>query len=154
LEVFDDAAGAKMLPQVVEPSIGVDRLFLAVICSAYEEDVVGGEKRSVLKFAPALAPVKVAVLPLVKKDDALVGLARGLYDDLRKRYNVAWDAAGNIGRRYRRQDEIGTPFCVTVDFDSLDDGCVTIRDRDTTDQVRVPVADVVSRVARAVEGFD
>jgi len=107
----------------------------------------------VLKFAPALAPVKVAVLPLVKKDEKLVALARGLYDDLKKRYNCQWDAAGNIGRRYRRQDEIGTPFCVTVDFESLDDGCVTVRDRDTTEQVRIPVGDVLARVTAAVDGY-
>jgi len=153
LELFDDATKRKVLPQVVEPSIGVDRLFLAVLCSAFEEDVVNGEKRSVLKFAPALAPVKVAVLPLVKKDEKLVALARGLYDDLKKRYNCQWDAAGNIGRRYRRQDEIGTPFCVTVDFESLDDGCVTVRDRDTTEQVRIPVGDVLARVTAAVDGY-
>mmetsp|Transcript_21715 Transcript_21715/g.66824 ORF Transcript_21715/g.66824 Transcript_21715/m.66824 type:complete len:315 (-) Transcript_21715:79-1023(-) len=153
LELFDEARGVRELPQVVEPSIGVDRLFLAVLCSAYATDVVQGEPRTVLRFAPALAPVKCAVLPLSKKNPELLRAARGLYDELKRRYNVQWDAAGNIGRRYRRQDEIGTPLCVTVDFDTLEDGAVTVRDRDTTEQVRLPIGDVVAYVARAVEGF-
>ena len=103
----------------IEASMGVDRLFLAVVCSAFEEDEVNGEKRSVLKFHPAMAPVKVAILPLVKKDAGINDIAAALYGDLKKRYNCQLDAAGNIGRRYRRQDEIGTPLCVTVDVDSL-----------------------------------
>lgn len=97
--------------------------------------------------------MKCAVLPLSKKNPELLRAARGLYDELKRRYNVQWDAAGNIGRRYRRQDEIGTPLCVTVDFDTLEDGAVTVRDRDTTEQVRLPIGDVVAYVARAVEGF-
>ncbi|KAK7249172.1 glycyl-tRNA synthetase [Aureococcus anophagefferens] len=145
LEYFDDGTKEKYLPQVIEPSIGVDRLFLAVVCSAFEEDEVNGEKRSVLKFHPAMAPVKVAILPLVKKDAGINDIAAALYGDLKKRYNCQLDAAGNIGRRYRRQDEIGTPLCVTVDFDSLDDGAVTVRDRDTTDQVRLKIEDVALR---------
>ena len=153
LEYFDDGTKEKYLPQVIEPSIGVDRLFLAVVCSAFEEDEVNGEKRSVLKFHPAMAPVKVAILPLVKKDAGINDIAAALYGDLKKRYNCQLDAAGNIGRRYRRQDEIGTPLCVTVDFDSLDDGAVTVRDRDTTDQVRLKIEDVVPYVTKLVEGY-
>eukprot|EP00629_Pelagomonadales_sp_RCC1024_P000506 CAMPEP_0119263874 /NCGR_PEP_ID=MMETSP1329-20130426/3147_1 /TAXON_ID=114041 /ORGANISM="Genus nov. species nov., Strain RCC1024" /LENGTH=532 /DNA_ID=CAMNT_0007263613 /DNA_START=213 /DNA_END=1808 /DNA_ORIENTATION=+ len=142
LEYFDEQGKQKYIPQVIEPSIGVDRLFLATICSAYAEDEVNGEKRSLLKFKPSVAPVKVAVLPLVKKNEDLVAAARGLYDTLAKRYNTQWDTAGAIGRRYRRQDEIGTPFCVTVDFDTLEDGTVTLRDRDTTEQIRLPIGEV------------
>ena len=121
LEYVDQASGRKYVPQVVEPSIGVDRLFLAAICSAYAVDEVGGAERTLLKFSPLLAPVKAAVLPLSKKDPALLEIARRVHDDLKRRYNVQWDAAGNIGRRYRRQDEIGTPLCITVDFDSIED---------------------------------
>jgi len=153
LELFDEVRGVRVLPQVIEPSIGVDRLFLAVLCSAYSTDVIQGEKRTVLRFAPALAPVKCAVLPLSKKEPRLLCIAQGLYDELKRRYNVQWDAAGNIGRRYRRQDEIGTPLCITVDFDTLDDGAVTVRERDTTEQVRLPVGDIVAYVVHTVEGF-
>ncbi|KAH8043414.1 hypothetical protein JL721_13150 [Aureococcus anophagefferens] len=134
LEYFDDGTKEKYLPQVIEPSIGVDRLFLAVVCSAFEED-------------------EVAILPLVKKDAGINDIAAALYGDLKKRCNCQLDAAGNIGRRYRRQDEIGTPLCVTVDFDSLDDGAVTVRDRDTTDQVRLKIEDVVPYVTKLVEGY-
>ena len=153
LEYVDQASGRKYVPQVVEPSIGVDRLFLAAICSAYAVDEVGGAERTLLKFSPLLAPVKAAVLPLSKKDPALLEIARRVHDDLKRRYNVQWDAAGNIGRRYRRQDEIGTPLCITVDFDSIEDGCVTVRDRDSTDQVRVKVEDVAAHVVHVIEGL-
>lgn len=153
LEYFDEAAKEKYVPQVIEPSIGVDRLFLALVCSAFEEDEVNGEKRSVLKFHPAIAPVKVAVLPLVKKSDEINAIADKLYADLRKRYSCQMDSSGNIGRRYRRQDEIGTPLCITVDFDSLEDGAVTVRDRDTTDQIRLAIDDVLPYVSKIVEGY-
>ncbi|EGB12860.1 hypothetical protein AURANDRAFT_58606 [Aureococcus anophagefferens] len=146
LEYFDDGTKEKYLPQVIKPSIGVDRLFLAVVCSAFEEDEVNGEKRSVLKFHPAMAPVKVAILPLVKKDAGINDIAAALYGDLKKRYNCQLDAAGNIGRRYRRQDEIARPS-------ALDDGAVTVRDRDTTDQVRLKIEDVVPYVTKLVEGY-
>ena len=116
-------------------------------------DEVGGAERTLLKFSPLLAPVKAAVLPLSKKDPALLEIARRVHDDLKRRYNVQWDAAGNIGRRYRRQDEIGTPLCITVDFDSIEDGCVTVRDRDSTDQVRVKVEDVAAHVVHVIEGL-
>ena len=147
---------SKYVPHVIEPSIGVDRLFLAVICSAYCEDSVGGEKRSLLKFSPRVAPVKCAVLPLVKNKPELVSVARGLYEKLRRRYNVEWDAAGSVGKRYRRADEAGTPFCVTVDFDTIEKpgSMVTVRDRDTTEQTSMPLDEVERFIARAVEGLD
>lgn len=127
---------------------------LALICSAYAEDEVGGEKRSLLKFDPKIAPIKVAVLPLVKNKEALVGLARELFDKLRKRWNCQWDATGAIGRRYRRADEVGVPFCVTVDFDTIEkDNAVTIRDRDTTEQVRIPIDEVVEYLGKQIDWY-
>ena len=127
---------------------------LALICSAYAEDEVGGEKRSLLKFDPKIAPIKVAVLPLVKNKEALVKVARDLFEKLQKRWNVQWDAAGAIGRRYRRADEVGTPFCITVDFETIeDDNAVTIRDRDTTEQVRIPLDEVIPYLSKAIDGY-
>jgi len=151
LEVFDEATKAKLLPHVIEPSVGVDRLFLALVCSAYEEDTVDGETRSVLKFAPSVAPVKCAVLPLVKKNPKLVSLAKALHETIKQSYTCDFDAGGAIGRRYRRQDEIGTPFCITVDFDSLEDRSVTVRDRDTTDQVRMPIDQVLPYITERID---
>jgi len=134
--------------------LGVDRLVLALICSAYAEDEVGGEKRSLLKFHPSIAPIKVSVLPLVKNKEALVSVARELFDKLRLRWNCQWDATGAIGRRYRRADEVGTPFCVTVDFETIEkDNAVTIRDRDTTEQVRVPMDEVISYLSKHIDGY-
>lgn len=127
---------------------------LALICSAYAEDEVGGEKRSLLKFDPKIAPIKVAVLPLVKNKEALVSVARELYEKLIQRWNVAWDASGAIGRRYRRADEVGTPFCITVDFDTIEtDNAVTIRDRDSTEQVRIPLDEVIPYLSKAIDGY-
>lgn len=127
---------------------------LALICSAYAEDEVGGEKRSLLKFDPKIAPIKVAVLPLVKNKEALVTVARELFDKLRGRWNCQWDASGAIGRRYRRADEVGTPFCITVDFETIEkDNAVTIRDRDTTEQVRIPMDEVVSYLSKQIDGY-
>jgi len=139
LEYFDEASKKKFLPHVIEPSLGVDRLFLALMCSAYDEDEVDGEKRAVLKFHPRVAPVKAAVFPLVKNKPELVEKARKLYEQLRRRWNIMWDVSGAIGRRYRRMDEIGTPYCITVDFDSLEDDTVTLRDRNTTKQERIAI---------------
>lgn len=154
LDYFDEETKEKYIPHCIEPSLGVDRLLLALICSAYAEDEVGGEKRSLLKFDPKIAPVKVAVLPLVKNKEALVSVARELFDQLRVRWNCQWDATGAIGRRYRRADEVGTPFCITVDFDTIEkDNCVTIRDRDTTAQVRVPMKDVIPYLSKAIDGY-
>ena len=153
LDYFDEATKQRYLPHVIEPSLGVDRLFLALLCAAYHEDEVEGEKRVVLKLHPRIAPYKVAVFPLVKNKPELVERARTLYQRLQRRYNVFWDITGAIGRRYRRQDEIGTPFCVTVDFDTLEkDGTVTLRDRDTTEQVRLSEDELMARLDAAIHG--
>ena len=140
MSYFDDEKKEKYIPYVVEPSLGVDRVTLAFLCSAYdEEELEGGDTRTVLRFHPALAPVKIAVLPLSKK---LTKEAEKVYFDLCKYYNCEYDDRGNIGRRYRRQDEIGTPFCITFDFESLEDEAVTIRHRDSMEQIRVKIADL------------
>jgi glycyl-tRNA synthetase len=134
---------------VIETSVGIDRTCLAILADAFTlEELEGGESRTVLRIHPRLAPIKVAVLPLSKK---LAEPARALSDGLRKRFNVFYDDAGNIGRRYRRQDEAGTPFCVTYDFDSVDDGCVTIRERDSMSQDRISIDAVASYLALRVE---
>ena len=137
---FDDESKEKYIPYVIEPSLGADRVTLAFLCAAYDEEEIGeGDVRTVLRFHPALAPVKVGVLPLSKK---LNEGAERVYAELSKYYNCEFDDRGNIGKRYRRQDEIGTPFCVTYDFDSEEDHAVTVRDRDTMEQVRVPIAEL------------
>ncbi|MCI9569498.1 MAG: glycine--tRNA ligase [Lachnospiraceae bacterium] len=134
---FDDEVNEKYIPYVIEPSLGADRVTLAFLCSAYDEEDLGdGDMRTVLRFHPALAPVKIGVLPLSKKLNAG---AEKVFEELTRYYNCEFDDRGNIGKRYRRQDEIGTPFCVTYDFDSETDGAVTVRDRDTMAQVRVPI---------------
>ena len=142
MSYFDDTQNRKFIPYVIEPSLGADRVVLAFLCAAYDEEVLDAEKndvRTVLHFHPALAPVKVAVLPLSKK---LSEGAEKIFDELSSKYNCEFDDRGNIGKRYRRQDEIGTPYCVTYDFDSENDGCVTIRERDTMEQVRVKTEDL------------
>ena len=139
LTYFDDEKKQKYIPYVIEPSLGADRVVLAFLCSAYDEEVLDAEKndvRTVLHFHPALAPVKIGVLPLSKK---LNEGAEKIYAQLSKKYNCEFDDRGNIGKRYRRQDEIGTPFCVTYDFDSETDGMVTVRDRDSMEQVRIKI---------------
>jgi glycyl-tRNA synthetase len=146
LDYFDQATGERYFPYVVEPAVGATRTMAAFLLAAYDEDIVNDEKRTVLRLHPRLAPYQVAVLPLSKKD-TLIPLAQEIRRTLGARYMVEYDETQAIGRRYRRQDEIGTPLCVTVDFDSLDDKAVTIRDRDTTEQVRVPVDDVESEIA-------
>ena len=140
LDYFDDEKNIKYIPYVIEPSLGADRVVLAFLCSAYdEEELEGGDVRTVMRFHPALAPVKIGVLPLSKK---LNGQAEEVYRMLSKYYNCEFDDRGTIGKRYRRQDEIGTPFCITYDFDSQEDGCVTIRERDSMEQVRVAISDL------------
>jgi glycyl-tRNA synthetase len=136
---------------VVEPAAGANRTMAAFLLAAYDEDVVNDETRTVLRLHPRLAPYKVAVLPLSKKD-TLTPLAREIFGTLSQKYMCEYDETQQIGRRYRRQDEIGTPLCITVDFDSLEDHSVTIRHRDTTEQVRVPIADLEAEVARLL-GF-
>ena len=143
MEYRDKRTGEVFVPHVIEPSIGVERLFLAVLSSAYFEDDVNGEKRVVLKLPDNLAPFKFCVSPLLKNKPELVEKAREVYDILRNKYgNVTWDDSGNIGKRYRKQDEIGTPKCVVIDFDTLEDDTVTVRDRDTTEQVRVRISEL------------
>ena len=137
---FDDESKEKYIPYVIEPSLGADRVTLAFLCSAYdEEELEGGDVRTVLHFHPALAPVKIGILPLSKK---LNEGAEKIYAELSKYYNCEFDDRGNIGKRYRRQDEIGTPFCITFDFESENDGAVTVRDRDTMEQERVKIEDL------------
>ena len=137
---FDQETGEHYIPYVVEPSLGADRVALAFLVEAYdEEEIAEGDVRTVLHLHPALAPIKAAVLPLSKK---LSEKALELYDDLAREFPVDFDETGSIGKRYRREDEIGTPFCVTYDFDTENDGCVTVRDRDTMQQVRIPLTEV------------
>jgi glycyl-tRNA synthetase len=141
LEYFDTASGERYVPHVIEPAAGVGRTMLAALCDAYDEDEIGGEQRTVLKLHPRLAPIKVAVLPLVRKDGQ-PELAREAFDLLRGQLQAEYDEGGSIGKRYRRQDEIGTPYCVTIDHQSLEDRTVTLRDRDTLEQDRVPIDDL------------
>ncbi len=148
LEYFDPETNEKYVPYVIEPSLGVERLFLAVVCDAYDEEALeDGTSRTVMHFHPALAPVKAAVLPLSKK---LSDKAGALYEELSKHFCVDFDDAGAIGKRYRRQDEVGTPFCVTYDFDTETDGCVTVRERDSMQQVRIPLTDVKAYIEERI----
>jgi glycyl-tRNA synthetase len=151
LDYFDQVAGERYTPYVIEPAAGVNRAMAAFLLAAYDEDEVGGEARTILRLHPRLAPYKVAVLPLSKKE-SLVPLARQVFGSLTDRYIVDYDDTQSIGKRYRRQDEIGTPLCVTVDFDSLDDGAVTVRDRDTTEQVRVAIDQLTTVITQRL-GF-
>ena len=143
MSYFDDEKKEKYIPYVIEPSLGADRVVLAFLCAAYDEENIGTEEkpdmRTVLHFHPALAPVKIGVLPLSKK---LNEGAEKVFTQLSKKYNCEFDDRGNIGKRYRRQDEIGTPFCITYDFDSEEDGAVTVRDRDTMEQERIKITDL------------
>src|SRR5204863_6965083 len=139
----------QFIPHVVEPSAGADRFTLAVLCEAYAEDEIGGEARTVMRFHPRLAPIKAAILPLVNKE-GMPEKAQVLYRELKEFYNVFYDDKGAVGRRYRRQDEAGTPFCITIDGDTLKDDTVTIRDRDTLLQKRVKIADVKGEIDTAL----
>jgi glycyl-tRNA synthetase len=170
LEYFDQETNERFIPHVVEPSAGVDRIALAVLCEAYQVEWIpkegngdgiieavpgekmpaGYEERTVLRFAPCVAPVKAAIFPLLKNKPELVDMARKLYDDLKLRWPVFYDQAGAIGRRYRRQDEVGTPFGITVDFESLEQGTVTWRERDSMAQERIPLAEVAVRLDAAL----
>ena len=151
LEYFDEERKERYVPHVIEPSLGVDRTLLAVLCSAYEVDEIDGEKRTVLRFHPRVAPVKAGIFPLVKNKPELVDRARKLYERLRRRWNVVYDQGGAIGRRYRRIDEAGAPFGITVDFDSIEgDGSVTLRDRDTTKQERLSEDELVTHLEEKI----
>ena len=148
MSYVDSETGEKFVPYCIEPSLGAGRVTLAFLCDAYTEETIEKEdgktdSRVVMKFHPALAPFKAAVLPLAKK---LAPVAEPIYDELSKYFMVDYDAAGSIGKRYRREDEIGTPFCICVDFETENDGCVTIRDRDTMEQIRIPISEVKSYI--------
>ena len=149
LTFFDQETNEHYVPYVVEPSLGADRVALAFLVDAYdEEEISEGDVRTVLHLHPALAPVKCAVLPLSKK---LSDKALDLFDELAKEFNCEFDETGSIGKRYRRQDEIGTPFCITYDFDTETDGCVTVRDRDSMEQVRIPVSEVKAYISEKIK---
>ncbi len=151
LTYFDPETNERYLPYVVEPSLGCDRVALAFLCDAYDEEIVDEQKndtRVVLHLHPALAPYKAAILPLSKK---LSEKAQQVYTMLSKYFMVEYDEAGSIGKRYRRQDEIGTPFCITYDFDSETDGCVTVRDRDTMQQERIAIDQLVEYINQKLE---
>ncbi|MGZ0656608.1 glycine--tRNA ligase [Coraliomargarita sp. W4R72] len=158
MEIFDEASKSKFVPHVIEPSLGVDRTLLAVLTAAYTEDEVPNdkgkvEKRTVMKFSPKIAPVKAAIFPLLKNKPELVEVAQKLYKKLQRRWNVFYDASGAIGRRYRRQDEIGTPYGITIDFDTIEkDGTVTLRDRDTCEQRRVTEDELFKFLEEQIDG--
>jgi glycyl-tRNA synthetase len=158
LEYFDEESKQKIVPFVIEPSAGADRGTLAFLVDAYREEEVKGEKRVVLNFHPELAPIKIAVLPLLKKNARIVETAHKLCADLRKRWHSVYDDTASIGRLYRRQDEVGTPFCVTVDVQTVGDeraaadGKVTIRDRDNMQQIRVPLTSLTAVMEKLMEG--
>ena len=144
LEYLDPQTNEKYIPYVIEPSVGADRLFLSIFCDSYQEETLeNGDTRTVMKLHPAIAPYKVAVLPLTKKQSEK---AEEVYATLAKHFSVEFDVAGQIGKRYRRQDAIGTPYCVTVDFDTIEDNAVTVRDRDTMEQVRLPIDQLVDYI--------
>jgi glycyl-tRNA synthetase len=149
LSYLDPTTNEKYVPYCIEPSLGADRVALAFLCEAYdEEELEGGDVRTVMHLHPALAPFKAAVLPLSKK---LSEKALDVYGILSKKFNVDYDEAGSIGKRYRREDEIGTPFCITIDFDTMEDESVTVRDRDTMEQVRMPISNLVSYIEEKME---
>lgn len=151
LSYSDEEGGEKFIPHVIEPSFGLDRTVLAVLMSAYTEDTAGDEVRPYLKLKPALAPIKACVSPLLKNKPELVEKARVIYGALKSEIpQIAWDDNGNIGKRYRRQDEIGTPYCVVIDFDTLENDTVTIRDRDTGTQERLPISELSSYIKKAL----
>ena len=144
----DPVTNEKYIPNVVEYSIGCDRLLLAVMCNAYFEEQLENDLRIVMKFIPALAPIKVAVLPLQKN---LSDKAKEIYNSLKKSFMCTYDEAGSIGKRYRRQDQIGTPFCITIDFETLENNTVTLRDRDTMQQIRIKIDEIENFVNEKIK---
>lgn len=151
LDYFDPDTNERYIPYVIEPSLGADRAVLAFLCDAYDEEIIDAEKndvRTVMHFHPALAPFKAAVLPLSKK---LSQQAEKIYQELSKKFMVDFDDTGSIGKRYRRQDEIGTPFCLTFDFDSLEDGCVTVRNRDSMEQERIKIEELANYLDKQIQ---
>ena len=148
MDYVDPVTNERYIPYVIEPSLGVERTVLAMLCNAYEEEELENDTRVVLHLHPALAPYKVAVLPLQKK---LGEKGMEVYRTLQKRYSATYDESASIGKRYRRQDEIGTPFCVTVDFDTLEDNTVTVRERDSMAQIRLPVEKLTEYLDKELE---
>jgi len=148
LEYFDDAIGKRFISHVIEPTFGIDRTVLAVLGEAYDDS---DEERTVLKLHPRLAPYKAAVFPLLKNKPDLVAKAEVIYGELKKHFNIAWDDRGNIGKRYFSQDEIGTPYCITVDFDTLENDTVTVRDRDSMNQERISISELKGYIERALK---
>ncbi|MGA8295924.1 MAG: His/Gly/Thr/Pro-type tRNA ligase C-terminal domain-containing protein, partial [Acidimicrobiales bacterium] len=146
LEYFDSSTNERYTPYVIEPAAGATRAMMAFLLAAYDEDVVAGERRVVLRLHPEISPFQVAVLPLSKKE-SLEEISKDVLKRCQEKFMCEYDTTQSIGRRYRRQDEIGTPYCVTVDFESIDDGAVTIRERDTTEQVRLPIENVVAELS-------
>jgi len=153
LNYYDEETREHIVPYIIEPSAGVDRTALAILCDAYDEDVADGEPRVLLHLHPSIAPIKVAVLPLSRKE-TLTPLAKEVYAELRQYWMTGYDEVQSIGRRYRRQDEIGTPFCVTIDFQSLEDKQVTIRERDSLRQIRVPIESLKTTLQAKLDGED
>ncbi len=153
LDYFDEETKERFIPYIIEPSAGVDRSVLAFLCDAYDEESAEGEIRVLLHLHPNLAPIKVAILPLSRRE-RLVEVAKQIYADLRQCWMAQYDDAQSIGRRYRRQDEIGTPFCVTIDFQSLEDEQITIRERDSMRQIRVPISELRTTLAAKLGGED
>ena len=149
LKYFDNLTNESYVPYVVETSIGLDRMFLALFSSSLKEEILAdGSSRTFLKLPPSLAPIKIAILPLIKKD-GLPEIAKKIFNDLRHEFNVAYDEKDAIGKRYRRQDALGTPFCVTIDHQTLEDGTVTIRSRDDMKQKRIKIDSVNSTIAKS-----
>ncbi|MEW5907970.1 MAG: glycine--tRNA ligase [Patescibacteria group bacterium] len=146
LNYYDEETKKTFIPHVIEPTFGIDRIILALLCEVYDEDEMGGEKRVVLKFNPKLAPIRTAVFPLLANKPKLIEKARKVYKILKPEMTTIWDDIGNIGKRYRRQDEIGTPFCITIDFQTLEDDTVTIRDRDTGKQERIEISKLTKQL--------
>ena len=149
-DLYDESTKKRIVPRVIEPTFGMERVFLALLCQAYSPDAK--RENIVLKLPAFLAPVKVAVFPVVKNNESLVSLARSIYTHLREEWNVQYDDGGSIGRRYSRQDEVGTPYCLTVDEESLKDKSVTIRERDTTKQIRVKIDDLLETLKELIAG--
>src|SRR5436305_9964880 len=147
---FVGQEGERYTPHVIEPAVSIERIFVAMLCDAYDEEVVGQRERTVLRLHPAVAPVKAAVLPLIPRDEGMAGRARALFEELRRRHAVEYDDSGQIGRRYRRQDEIGTPWAFTTDEQTLEDETVTVRDRDSLSQERLPISGVAAWLDEAL----
>ena len=151
LDYMDPITNQKYIPHVIEPSIGIDRLFLAILTSAYREELVDGETRVVLGFHPSIAPVKVAILPLVSNKAIIIDKSKEIYDIIKRKYNCEFDTSGAVGRRYRRADESGIPYCITIDFETLDDNSVTVRNRDSMEQIRMKIDELIPFLSKNID---